>query len=85
MSAINFPLGFIGDFFSGPHLLVILFLGLLIWGKRLPEVARGLGKSIGEFKKGLTEGQNEYNAMTSEKPADPKPDQKPMDQPDKPS
>lgn len=33
--------------------LVIAMLGLLIFGKRLPEVGKSLGKSIVEFKKGL--------------------------------
>jgi sec-independent protein translocase protein TatA len=33
--------------------LVIGFVGLLIFGKRLPEVGRSLGKGILEFKRGL--------------------------------
>lgn len=33
--------------------IVIGCLALLIFGKRLPEVGRGLGQSIVEFKKGL--------------------------------
>jgi sec-independent protein translocase protein TatA len=33
--------------------LIIGALGLLIFGKRLPEVGRSLGKGIVEFKKGL--------------------------------
>ena len=36
------------------ELLVILLIVLLLFGaKRLPEVARGLGKSLHEFKKGM--------------------------------
>ena len=39
-----------------PELLVILLIILLLFGaKRLPEIARGLGKSIHEFKKGVKE------------------------------
>ena len=39
-----------------PELLVILLIVLLLFGaKRLPEIARGLGKSIQEFKKGVKE------------------------------
>ena len=35
--------------------LVILVVALLIFGRRLPDVARSLGKSIVEFKKGMHE------------------------------
>lgn len=34
-------------------LIVILVIALLIFGKRLPDVARSMGKGIVEFKKGL--------------------------------
>ena len=33
--------------------IMIAAVGLLIFGKRLPEVGRSLGKGIVEFKKGL--------------------------------
>ena len=33
--------------------IIIAAFGLLIFGKRLPEVGRSLGKGIVEFKKGL--------------------------------
>ncbi len=37
-----------------PELLVILVIALLVFGgKRLPEVARGLGEAIREFQKTL--------------------------------
>jgi sec-independent protein translocase protein TatA len=36
-----------------PELLIILTIGVLLFGKRLPEVGRSLGKGIVEFKKGL--------------------------------
>jgi TatA/E family protein of Tat protein translocase len=35
------------------ELIIIAILGLLIFGKRLPEVGKNLGKGIVEFKKGL--------------------------------
>ena len=35
------------------ELLIIMVIALLLFGKRLPEVARSLGKGVVEFKKGL--------------------------------
>ena len=44
----------------GPvELIVILVIAVLLFGRRLPEIARGLGKSLTEFKKGVKEAQNE--------------------------
>lgn len=37
------------------ELIVILVIALLVFGKRLPEVMRGLGRSMNEFKKGMGE------------------------------
>ena len=36
-----------------PEWIIIGAIGLLLFGKRLPEVGRSLGKGIVEFKKGL--------------------------------
>jgi sec-independent protein translocase protein TatA len=38
---------------SFPELLIIMVIALLLFGKRLPDVARSLGKGVVEFKKGL--------------------------------
>lgn len=38
---------------SGAEWFVILVVALLLFGKRLPEVARSMGKSVTEFKRGL--------------------------------
>lgn len=40
----------------GPfEMLMLAGLGLLIFGRRLPEVGRSIGKTIVEFKKGMRE------------------------------
>ncbi len=42
------------------ELLIILVILLLLFGStRLPQLAKGLGKSIREFKKGVGEGEDE--------------------------
>ncbi len=39
---------------SGPELLVVLVVVLLVFGgSRIPDIARSLGASITEFKRGL--------------------------------
>jgi sec-independent protein translocase protein TatA len=43
-----------------PELLVVLFLVILLFGaKKIPELARGLGKGIREFKDASKEIKNE--------------------------
>ena len=39
--------------------IIIGAIGLLLFGKRLPEVGRGMGQAITNFKKGLKEGEAE--------------------------
>jgi sec-independent protein translocase protein TatA len=39
--------------------LLVLFVALLLFGGRLPEVARSLGRSLNEFKRGLNEVRDE--------------------------
>lgn len=50
-----------GNLGFGEILLIFLVLLLLFGAKRLPELARGLGKSLKEFKKATREIENEIN------------------------
>lgn len=50
----------------GPtEIVVILVVGLLVFGNRLPEVGKSLGKGIVEFKKGLRGIQDEIDQTDS--------------------
>ena len=43
--------------FFGPEMLIIFLAILLLFGgKKIPELMRGLGKGISEFKKGKERG-----------------------------
>jgi sec-independent protein translocase protein TatA len=70
-------------FFSNmglPELLVILFIILLLFGgAKLPALARSLGSSVSEFKKGAREGEEEAKqeaAAAAAKDATPPPAEK---------
>lgn len=48
------------------ELIIIMFIILLIFGaKKLPELAKGLGKGIREFKKASSDIQDEFKASES--------------------
>jgi sec-independent protein translocase protein TatA len=59
----------------GAQELIVIFIVLLLLfgGKKLPELARGLGKGIREFKKATTEIEEDLNASEiEEKSSKPK-------------
>jgi len=46
----------------GPvELMILMGIAVLLFGKRLPEVGRSLGKGIVEFKKGLSGAGEEFD------------------------
>ena len=46
--------------------IVILIVAVLIFGRRLPDIARSVGKSITEFKKGIHEAKDEVTSSMDE-------------------
>ena len=52
-----------------PEMMIVGVIALLLFGKRLPEVARSLGKGMTEFKKGLSGVQDEIEEATRMEPA----------------
>jgi sec-independent protein translocase protein TatA len=63
MSVSMEMIGFFGSL--GPmELVVIGLVGLLIFGKRLPDLAKSLGRSVVEFKKGLNAPAEEEQAKS---------------------
>jgi len=59
---------------GGAEWILIVAAGLLLFGKRLPEVGRSLGKGIVEFKKGLKGVEDEIEEASNQ-PSTPRPTQ----------
>ncbi len=58
---------------GGQELLLILFVVLLFFGpSKLPELARGLGKGMREFKKAQADLENEFNKVAESTEAEDK-------------
>jgi len=51
---------------QGWEWIVILIVAVLIFGRRLPEVARNLGRSISDFKKGMKDASETKDDVTRE-------------------
>jgi len=55
------------------ELLIILVIVLILFGaNRLPELARSLGSSVKEFKKGVNEAKVEDTTAATKKPEENK-------------
>ena len=51
---------------SGPELWIILAIMLLLFGNKIPKMARAMGSSITEFKRGTKEGAEEIDEVKKE-------------------
>jgi sec-independent protein translocase protein TatA len=61
-----FPTGILG-LPGGSEWIVILVIALLLFGRRLPEVMRSMGRGVVEFKKGIKGVEDEIE-MESNRP-----------------
>ena len=53
---------------GGMEWIIILIVALLIFGKRLPEVMKSMGKGIVEFKKGVKGVEDDLEDAIEKKP-----------------
>jgi sec-independent protein translocase protein TatA len=51
---------------GAPEMILVGMLALLFFGNRVPEVMRSIGRGISEFKKGLTNVQDEIRRVGEE-------------------
>lgn len=50
-----------------PEIIIILFIVVLLFGgRKIPELMRGVGKGVKEFKKGMKEVESEVNDIKAE-------------------
>lgn len=60
-----------------PEILLLLVVGVLLFGSKLPDVAKSVGRSFYEFKKGLNDmGGNEIKEVFNFDPSAPLPEKK---------
>ncbi|MCG3125828.1 MAG: Sec-independent protein translocase protein TatA [Phycisphaerae bacterium] len=59
------------NWLSPAHMLFFGVVALLLFGNRLPEIARSLGRAINEFKKGLSDVQRDINRAGQESDTPP--------------
>lgn len=68
----NLPVHFAVFGIGGGELLIVLFIVLLLFGAtKLPQLAKGLGQSVKEFKKASKDDPEEEKAAEAKKAADP--------------
>lgn len=55
-----------GNLGAGEIILIVLVILLLFGAKKIPELARGIGKGMSEFKKGLKDVESEIKSADTE-------------------
>jgi sec-independent protein translocase protein TatA len=66
--AFNTVFAFLGDIGTGEIMLILLVVLLLFGAKKIPELARGMGRGIREFKDATKEIKNEMDNAIKEDP-----------------
>jgi sec-independent protein translocase protein TatA len=66
MMTMHSVLGFIGGLGGTEVMLILLAIILLFGAKKIPELARGLGKGIREFKDATKEIKNDIENSSKE-------------------
>lgn len=73
------PVAFIGNL-GGQEVVIIFLIVLLLFGaKKLPELARGIGKSMGEFKKAREDFEKEITRSEADVRVKDAPGKEPKD------
>lgn len=55
-----------GNLGAGEIILIVLVVLLLFGAKKIPELARGIGKGMSEFKKGLKDVESEIKSADTD-------------------
>jgi len=55
-----------GNLGAGEIILIVLVVLLLFGAKKIPELARGIGKGMSEFKKGIKDVESEIKSADTE-------------------
>ena len=55
-----------GNLGAGEIILIVLVVLLLFGAKKIPELARGIGKGMSEFKKGLKDVETEIKSADND-------------------